>query len=397
MIIIPKKTYIWGLRSLNMHIRRELFDILNQRIDFKKAIILLGPRQVGKTTLIKKLAEQLQSTYLYLNGDELAVQNALVSPSLAFLRSYLGDNKVVVIDEAQRIQDIGLTLKLLIDNFEGVQLLVTGSSALELANSINEPLTGRKWEYQLFPLSWSELVNSLGFPKCHASLENYLIFGTYPEIIKSEGREIPVLTNLASSYLYKDLLSFQGIRKPELLNKILQALAWQVGSEVSYNELSQTVQADKQTVQHYMDLLEKAFIIQRLAPFSRNLRGEISTSRKVYFIDNGIRNSIIGNFSPISGRNDIGSLWENYLISERQKLLSYHGFYGRVYFWRNVRGQEIDYIEEIDGKIYPYEFKWNPKAKVKLPSAFIENYSPEPIQVIHRENFWEWLQTYSYK
>ncbi|MFN3998687.1 ATP-binding protein [Algoriphagus sp.] len=380
-----------------MHIRRELFDILNQRIDFKKAIILLGPRQVGKTTLIKKLAEQLQSTYLYLNGDELAVQNALVSPSLAFLRSYLGDNKVVVIDEAQRIQDIGLTLKLLIDNFEGVQLLVTGSSALELANSINEPLTGRKWEYQLFPLSWSELVNSLGFPKCHASLENYLIFGTYPEIIKSEGREIPVLTNLASSYLYKDLLSFQGIRKPELLNKILQALAWQVGSEVSYNELSQTVQADKQTVQHYMDLLEKAFIIQRLAPFSRNLRGEISTSRKVYFIDNGIRNSIIGNFSPISGRNDIGSLWENYLISERQKLLSYHGFYGRVYFWRNVRGQEIDYIEEIDGKIYPYEFKWNPKAKVKLPSAFIENYSPEPIQVIHRENFWEWLQTYSYK
>lgn len=379
-----------------MHIRRELFDILNQRIDFKKAIILLGPRQVGKTTLIKKLAEQLQSTYLYLNGDDLAVQNALASPSLAFLRSYLGDNKVVVIDEAQRIQNIGLTLKLIIDNFNGVQLLVTGSSALELANSINEPLTGRKWEYQLFPLSWSELVNSLGFPKCHASLENYLIFGTYPEIIKSEGREIPVLTNLASSYLYKDLLSFQGIRKPELLNKILQALAWQVGLEVSYNELSQTVQADKQTVQHYMDLLEKAFIIQRLAPFSRNLRGEISTTRKVYFIDNGIRNSIIGNFSPISGRNDIGSLWENYLISERQKLLNYHGFFGRVYFWRNVRGQEIDYIEEIDGKIYPYEFKWNPKAKVKLPSAFIENYSPEPIQVIHRENFWEWLQSYPY-
>lgn len=380
-----------------MHIKRELFDILIQKTDFKKAIILLGPRQVGKTTLIKRLAEQIQSTYLYLNGDELAVQNAIVSPSLAFLRSYLGNNKVVVIDEAQRIQNIGLTLKLIIDNFNGVQLLVTGSSALELASSINEPLTGRKWEYQLFPLSWSELVNSLGFPKCHASLENYLIFGTYPEIIKSEGREIPVLTNLASSYLYKDLLSFQGIRKPELLNKILQALAWQVGSEVSYNELSQTVQADKQTVQHYMDLLEKAFIIQRLAPFSRNLRGEISTSRKVYFIDNGIRNSIIGNFSPISGRNDIGSLWENYLISERQKLLNYHGFYGKVYFWRSVRGQEIDYIEEIDGKIYPYEFKWNPKAKVKLPSAFIENYSPEPIQVIHRENFWEWLQTYSYK
>ncbi len=173
-------------------------------------------------------------------------------------------------------------------------------------------------------------------------------------------------------------------------------MAWQVGSEVSFNELSQTVQADKQTVQHYMDLLEKAFIINRLAPFSRNLRGEISTSRKVYFVDNGIRNSIIGNYAPISGRSDVGALWENFLIAERQKLLSYHGFYGKVYFWRNVRGQEIDYLEEIDGKIYPFEFKWNPKAKSKFPSVFLETYIPESPQVIHRENFWEWLQTYPY-
>ena len=379
-----------------MHIKRSLFEILLQKADYKKAILLLGPRQVGKTTLVKRLAETITSNFLYLNGDELAIQNVLQNPSLSFLKAYLGESKVVVIDEAQRIQNVGLTLKLIVDNFEGIQLLVTGSSALELASSINEPLTGRKWEYRLFPLSWSELVKTLGFPKCLSSLDNYLIFGTYPEVIASNGQEIPVLTNLASSYLYKDLLNFQGIRKPELLNKILQALAWQVGSEVSFNELSQTVQADKQTVQHYMDLLEKAFIINRLAPFSRNLRGEISTSRKVYFVDNGIRNSIIGNYAPISGRSDVGALWENFLIAERQKLLSYHGFYGKVYFWRNVRGQEIDYLEEIDGKIYPFEFKWNPKAKAKFPTVFLETYLPETPQVIHRENFWEWLQTYPY-
>lgn len=379
-----------------MHILRTLFEILIEKADFKKAILLLGPRQVGKTTLVKRLAEQLTANFLYLNGDELAVQNALQNPSLPFLKAYLGESKVVVIDEAQRIHNVGLTLKLIVDNFQGIQLLVTGSSALELASSINEPLTGRKWEYRLFPLSWGELVKTLGFPKCFSSLEKYLIFGTYPEVIASEGQEIPMLTNLASSYLYKDLLNFQGIRRPELLNKILQALAWQVGSEVSFNELSQTVQADKQTVQHYMDLLEKAFIITRLAPFSRNLRGEISTSRKVYFVDNGIRNSIIGNYAPISGRTDVGSLWENFLIAERQKLLSYHGFYGKVYFWRNIRGQEIDYIEEIDGKIYPFEFKWNPKAKAKFPTVFLETYNPVTLQVIHQDNFWEWLQTYPY-
>lgn len=379
-----------------MHIQRILFEILLQKADFKKAILLVGPRQVGKTTLVKRIAEKLGSGFLYLNGDETAIQNALQNQSLSFLKAYLGESKVVVIDEAQRIQNVGLTLKLIVDNFEGIQLLVTGSSALELASTINEPLTGRKWEYRLFPLAWSELVKTLGFPNCLSSLENYLIFGTYPEVIASEGQEIPILTNLASSYLYKDLLNFQGIRKPELLNRILQGLAWQVGSEVSFNELSQTVQADKQTVQHYMDLLEKAFIINRLAPFSRNLRGEISTSRKVYFVDNGIRNSIIGNYAPISGRSDVGALWENFLIAERQKLLSYHGFYGKVYFWRNVRGQEIDYLEEIDGKIYPFEFKWNPKAKSKFPSVFLETYIPESPQVIHRENFWEWLQTYPY-
>lgn len=379
-----------------MHVSRSLFSILSAKIDFKKAILLLGPRQVGKTTLVRKLAESISSDYFYLNGDEISVQNTLSNPNLAFLKSYLGTSKIIIIDEAQRIPSIGLTLKLIIDNFSSVQLIVTGSSALELSETINEPLTGRKWEYKLYPLSWSELTTTLGLPTTLGSIEKYLIFGTYPEVVTQIGNEIDVLNNLATSYLYKDLLNFQGIRKPELLNKILQALAWQVGSEVSFNELSRTVQADKTTVSNYLDLLEKAFIIKKLSPFSRNLRTEISTSRKYFFIDNGIRNAIIGNYAPIISRNDIGGLWENFLISERQKLLSYSGFYGQCYFWRTVRGQEIDYIEEIDGKIYPFEFKWNPKAKTKIPQSFMDKYTPENPKIIHRENFWEWLNSYPY-
>ena len=379
-----------------MQINRKLFEILKGKIDYKKVILLLGPRQVGKTTLVKSLAEKLSPDFLYLNGDEISVKNSLENPSLQFLKAYFGQSKFIVIDEAQRITDIGLTLKLIVDNFSGIQLIVTGSSALELSNTINEPLTGRKWEYKMYPLSWSEISEWEGLAKSLSRLENLLVFGSYPEVVTGSGQEIPILTNLATSYLYKDLLNFHGIRKPELLNKLLQALAWQVGSEVSFNELSSTVQADKATVSNYIDLLEKAFILTKLQPFSRNLRSEISSSRKIYFLDNGIRNSIIGNYSPINGRSDIGALWENFLIAERQKILSYNGFHGKSYFWRTVRGQEIDYIEEIDGKIHPFEFKWNPKAKTRFPASFIEAYQPETPQVIHQDNFWEWLNSYPY-
>lgn len=379
-----------------MHVDRKLFQILKDKIDYKKAILLLGPRQVGKTTLVKKLAGSISDEFLYLNGDELPIQTALSNPNLSFLKSYLGRSSVVIVDEAQRIPNIGLSLKLIIDNFSDIQLIVTGSSALELSESINEPLTGRKWEYRIYPLSWFEMTKTLGMPATLGSLEKYLVFGTYPEVITQNGKEIEVLNNLATSYLYKDLLNFEGIRKPELLSKILQTLAWQLGSEVSFNELSRTVQADKNTVANYLDLLEKAFIIKKLSPFSRNLRSEISSSRKFYFVDNGIRNAIIGNYAPIASRNDIGGLWENFLISERQKLLSYAGFYGQTYFWRTVRGQEIDYLEEIDGKIYPFEFKWNPNAKTKIPNSFMEKYQPDPLRIIHKDNFWEWLSSYPY-
>jgi len=380
-----------------MQIKRILQSELSKRVDWKKVIILLGPRQVGKTTLVKELASELGHDYLLLTGDEFQTVEFLSNPNLEFLKSFIGNYKVIVIDEAQRIPEIGLTLKLMADHFTGIQLIVTGSSSLELASSVNEPLTGRKWEYKMFPISWKELIDWQGLAKTLPKLEKLLVFGSYPEIVSNTGEEIALLQNLSSSYLYKDLLNFKGIRRPELLHKLLQALAWQVGSEVSYNELSRTVQADKSTVSAYIDLLEKAFIIFKLNPFSRNLRSEISSSRKIFFIDNGMRNSIIGNYAAISNRNDIGQLWENFLISERQKLLSYNGFYGNTYFWRTTRGQEIDYVEEIDGQIYAFEFKWNPKAKSKFPTSFVETYNPVMTQVIHQDNFWQWLGYYPYK
>lgn len=379
-----------------MQIKRILQSELSKRVDWKKVIILLGPRQVGKTTLVEELASQLGHDYLLLTGDEFQTVEFLSNPNFEFLKSFIGKHKVIIIDEAQRIPEIGLTLKLMADHFTGIQLIVTGSSSLELASSVNEPLTGRKWEYKIFPISWQELTDWQGLAKALPKLEKLLVFGSYPEIISNTGEEIALLQNLSSSYLYKDLLNFKGIRRPELLHKLLQALAWQVGSEVSYNELSRTVQADKSTVSAYIELLEKAFIVFKLNPFSRNLRSEISSSRKIFFIDNGMRNSIIGNYAALSNRNDIGQLWENFLISERQKLLSYNGFYGKTYFWRTTRGQEIDYVEEIDGKIFAFEFKWNPKAKSKFPTSFVESYNPVTTQVIHKDNFWQWLGDYPY-
>lgn len=374
-------------------IKRELEAIIQQKIDYKKALILLGPRQVGKTTLIRKIAAGIANDYLYINGDDPAVRLAWNNPTQAFIENYIGNNKVVIIDEAQRIENIGLSAKLMIDANKNVQLFLSGSSALEIASKINEPLTGRKWEYRLYPFSWFEIKEHDSFPKTISRLEDFLVTGMYPDVINNPDTAKDILSNLAGSYLYKDILELGSIRKPEILLKLLQAIAWQIGNEVSYNELGQTVGADKATISDYLDLLEKAFVIFRLTPFSRNLRNEISSTRKIYFYDNGIRNSIINNFAPISQRNDVGALWENFIISERKKHLAYSGFYGNTYFWRTTSQSEIDYIEEQDGKISAYELKWNPKAKTSFPKAFLEAYQPMEKKIIHRENYWEWLGT----
>lgn len=372
-------------------IQRALHDTLVKRMDYKKAIVLIGPRQVGKTTLIKQIAKDADAGYLYINGDDPAMQLLWSNPTQQLLTQLITGQKVIVIDEAQRFSNIGITAKMIVDAGWNVQLFLSGSSALEIANTINEPLTGRKWEYNLLPFSWSELCNEYGLAKVLPRLPQLLVTGCYPEVIVDPSNAKEILANVAGSYLYKDILDLSGIRKPELIVKLLQALAWQVGYEVSLNELSNTLGADKNTIGHYIDLLEKSFVIFRLSPLARNLRNEISSSRKIYFYDNGIRNTLINNYAPIEARNDIGSLWENFMMSERIKSLRYKPFYGASYFWRNKAKAEVDYVEETDGQFYAFEFKWNPSAKSKFPEAFLNAYNPIENKIIHRENFWEWL------
>ncbi len=355
-----------------------------------KAIIVLGPRQTGKTTLMMEICEEYAG-FLTLNCDDPGVRAQLENATQQRLRQLIGNHKLLFIDEAQRVVNIGLTLKLIVDQFPSVQLFVTGSSSLDIANKINEPLTGRKWEYMLYPISFEELVNYSGFMGASNQLEQRLVYGMYPEIVTHPGQEEELLQQLAGSYLYKDLLSFEGIRKPLLLEKMLKALAFQVGNEISFNELSQLLEVDKKTVMNYLNLLEKAFVVFQLQPLSRNLRNEINTSRKVYFYDNGIRNALIANFQPLALRQDIGALWENFLITERMKLLHYKGIYANRYFWRTHAKQEIDYVEEYQGKLFAYEFKWNPSRKVRFPKTFLTAYPNHQTKVVNSTNYYEFL------
>jgi len=365
-------------------ITRLLNPKIEARLGSGKAILIVGPRQVGKTTLIKNILENKH--HLFLDADDPTTRNLLTNPNTEQLKSIIGKNKLVFIDEAQRIANIGITLKIITDQFKDVQIIVSGSSAFELNNQLNEPLTGRKWEYQLFPISWKEFEDAAGFVKAEQQLELRMIYGMYPDVINRIGEETEVLKQLADSYLYKDILAYGGIRKPEILEKLLQALALQIGNEVSYNELSQLLSIDKNTVSNYIDVLEKAYVIFKLKSFSRNLRNEIKTNQKIYFYDNGIRNMIIGNFNALELRQDKGALWENFLIGERMKKNSYEGNLAKSYFWRTVQQQEIDYVEETAGKITGYEIKWSANAKVKIPRLFKETYNAE-IEVLTRENF----------
>lgn len=371
-------------------IKRELAGIIQSKLNKGKAIIVLGPRQSGKTTLLESIARD-QGSFLLLDCDDPLTRERMENPTTEQLKQLIGSYKLVLIDEAQRVNNIGITLKIIIDRLKNVQLLVSGSSALELAGEINEPLTGRKWEYMLYPISWLEFQNHFGNLKALQQLETRIIYGMYPDVINRFGDEQEVLRLLAGSYLYKDLLSFKGIRKPELPEKLLRALALQLGNEVSYNELANLLQVDKQTISMYIDLLEKTFVIFRLQSFSRNLRNEISTRRKIFFYDNGIRNALIGNFSPLSMRQDTGSLWENFILSERMKYLHYKRLFPGRFFWRTVQRQEIDYIEEVDGKLYAYEIKWNPKAKFIFSKTFTGAYPDAKILLINKENFQEFL------
>ncbi len=372
---------------INRVLKQQIIDKWNSG----KVLIVLGPRQVGKTTLLLELIAN-EENCLKIDGDDLETRQLFENISFTNLKRFISNHTTVFFDEAQRISNIGLIAKQIHDQLPNIRLLISGSSALEIANEINESLTGRKWEYQLFPISWQEYVEYIGYFEARKQLENRLIFGMYPEIITNDGNEAGLLKQLSGSYLYKDLLAYSGIRKPQLLDKLLFALALQLGSEVSYNELSRSLGVNRTTIEEYISLLEKAFVIFRLPPFSRNHRSEISSSRKIYFWDNGIRNAIIGDFKAVPSRTDVGSLWENFLISERLKLNSYRQWYGRQYFWRTYAQQEIDYIEEIDGQISAFEIKWNPKKKIKFSKTFTESYPDAILNKISRENFDDFLQ-----
>ncbi len=368
--------------------KRTLENVVKKKIGKRKAIIITGARQVGKTTLIKKILTQ--KDYLFLNGDDPTVRAILLEPDTAKIKSILGKNKIVFIDEAQRINNIGLTLKIIVDIFSDVQLFVTGSSSFDLGNQLNEPLTGRKWEYVLFPISWEEYENKIGFLESERQLENRLIYGFYPDVLNNPGEEKEILKNLTDSYLFRDIFNLTEIRRSDSLEKLLQALALQVGNEVNYTELAQISGINKNTVLRYIQILEKGYVIFRLKSYGGNLRNEIKKSKKIYFIDNGIRNAIIGNFSPLNLRTDIGALWENFLVSERMKQNSYKQTYANIFFWRTKQQQEIDFVEEKDGVIKGFEFKWSVTKKVRIPKTFTENYKTN-VKIINRENFREFV------
>ena len=374
-------------------IRRQLQDVIEARMFAGKAIIVIGARQVGKSTLFNMVLEGRKESALQLNCDEPEVQEMLSAMNTQELKLLIGQNKILVIDEAQRVENIGMTLKRITDNFPDVQLLVTGSSSFELQNKLNEPLTGRKFEYHLFPLSTGELLNAQGLLSVKQTLENRLIFGSYPDIFNHQEDAKDLLYNLSNSYLYKDLLNLESVRRPALLGKLLTALALQVTSEVSYNELAQTVGTDNKTVEKYVDLLEKCYIIFKLNGFSRNLRTELKRAKKFYFYDNGIRNSILQNFAPLALRQDVGALWENFFISERIKANQYCGQYVNSYFWRTNQQQEIDYIEECDGQFSLFEMKWNPKrANTQFPNTFLTAYDVKEKAIVTPENWLEWVK-----
>jgi len=370
-------------------ITRTITQNLITDCDNKKAIVVIGPRQVGKTTLIQKIVEDKKT--LFLNGDDPQTRLQLINANFQFLIQMVMDYETIVIDEAQRIENIGLTVKMLVDAKLNKQFILTGSSSLDLGNRINEPLTGRKWEHQLFPLSWSEIKNHYSFSNAFSRLEEFLIYGMYPEVVTNSNKK-KILLQLSGSYLYQDILELVNIKKPDLLMKLLNALALQLGSEVSYNELAKILGVDRMTVINYIDLLEKVYVIFRLHPFSTNQRNEITAKPKIYFYDNGIRNAIIGQFNPLQSRQDVGALFENFFISEKIKQLNYKGFYGKTHYWRNTQQAEIDFIEINEGEITAHEIKYNPNKKVNFTKSFTEKYHPKETLVVNKDNFWEYLQ-----
>lgn len=376
-----------------MKIPRLLKPIIIQRIkETRKASIIYGPRQSGKTTLANEIIQELGKKALIINGDDLTYNEVLSSRNSKLLNDLIYGYEVVFIDEAQRIKDIGINLKIIIDNNPNLCVIASGSSSFELANLVNEPLTGRKWTYKLFPISYSELSSVKNKFELTQELQDSLIFGSYPNIYNLNGSSIKkeYLQEITTDYLYKDIIMLDKLRDSSKIRALLRLLAFQIGSEVSLSELGRQLGMAKETVSRYIDLLEKSFVLVGVGGFSRNLRKEVSKSKKYYFYDLGIRNALIDNFNLISNRNDIGQLWENFLFVERLKRNSYALENSSYYYWRTYTNGEIDYIEEKDGKLSGYEFKWT-DSKAKLPKIFLETYQNSSIEIVNKDNFLDFV------
>ena len=372
-------------------IPRVASKVIQEWLKSGKAIVVKGARQTGKTTLLKHISSDLTQP-LWLDCDDPMVRMNLENAGIETIGHIIGIHQCVIIDEIQRVKNGGLTLKLITDHFPNVQLLVTGSSTLNLSYNLAESLTGRKRELILHPISWSELKAHYGLLSASGQLEQRIIYGMYPEVVTHPGQEKEILKELVSSYLYKDILGLIGIRKPEILDRLLRAIALQIGQEVSYNELSRLIEVDKKTIVNYIDLLEKSFIVFRLVPFARNLRNEISTKRKIYFYDTGIRNALLSAYQPLSLRVDTGQLWENFIICERFKKIEYDRIFCNSYFWRTLQQQEIDYIEELNGEFSLYEFKWNPaREHYRFSTTFQTQYPVHQKIVVTPQNMDDFL------
>ena len=375
-----------------MYVKQRHLETLRKLAIPEKVVVIYGARRTGKTTLLNQFLKEERDPYLLVSGEDITVQAYLASQSVEKLTAFVGASRLLVVDEAQKSPNIGINLKLIVDHIPGIRVVATGSSSFDLARSIGEPLAGRKYTLKLYPLAQIEIGQIENRHQTDANLESRLVYGSYPEIVlmnDNRWRE-QYLKEIVSSYLCKDILELDGIRNSAKINRLLQLIAFQIGKEVSYTELGSGLGMSKNTVDHYLDLLEKAFVVHKLTGFSRNLRTEVVKNCRFYFLDNGVRNALINNFNPLEQRNDAGQLWENYLVMERLKRQEYLQQTANNYFWRTYRKNEIDFVEENGGRLFGYELKWG-KARATPPKEWINAYPEAEFQIVNRDNYLKFI------